>query len=51
MIADGQENIPDGAVIFAGTHQGILDGFVWIPYIHICRSIVLFCMELLLEQF
>ena len=32
VIADGQENIPDGAVIFAGTHQGILDGFVWIPY-------------------
>lgn len=29
--ADGQENIPDGPVIFASTHQGILDNFVWIP--------------------
>ncbi len=27
----GLENIPEGAVIFASTHQGILDGFVWIP--------------------
>ena len=24
------ENIPDDPVIFAGTHQGILDGFIWI---------------------
>ena len=32
IIADGQENIPNGPVIFAGTHQGILDGFVWIPH-------------------
>ena len=32
IIADGQENIPNEPVIFAGTHQGILDGFVWIPY-------------------
>lgn len=29
--SDGQENIPDGPVLFAHTHQGILDGFVWIP--------------------
>lgn len=28
--ADGQENISDGPVIFASTHQGILDNFVWI---------------------
>lgn len=27
----GIENIPRGPVIFASTHQGILDGFVWIP--------------------
>ena len=33
IISDGQENIPDGPVIFAHTHQGILDGFVWIPEI------------------
>ena len=33
IISDGQENIPDGPVIFAHTHQGILDGFVWIPQI------------------
>lgn len=31
VITDGLENIPDGAVIFASTHQGILDNFVWIP--------------------
>lgn len=30
-ISDGQENIPDGPVIFAHTHQGILDNFAWIP--------------------
>jgi len=28
---EGQENIPDGAVVFAHTHQGILDNFAWIP--------------------
>lgn len=33
IISDGQENIPDGPDIFAHTHQGILDGFVWIPQI------------------
>ena len=27
----GIDNIPKGPVIFASTHQGILDGFVWIP--------------------
>ena len=31
ILSDGQENIPKGAVIFAFTHQGILDNFVWIP--------------------
>ena len=30
VITDGLENIPNGAVIFASTHQGILDNFVWI---------------------
>ncbi len=30
VTSSGQENIPDGAVIFACTHQGILDNFVWI---------------------
>lgn len=30
-ISDGQENIPDGPVIFAHTHQGLLDNFAWIP--------------------
>lgn len=29
-ISEGQENIPNGPVIFAHTHQGILDNFVWI---------------------
>ncbi len=33
-IADGQENIPDGAVILAHSHQSVLDGFVWIPQIN-----------------
>lgn len=28
---DGTENIPEGPVIFAHTHQNLLDGFVWIP--------------------
>lgn len=32
IVVDGTENIPDGAVIFASTHQGVMDGFVWIPY-------------------
>lgn len=27
---DGLANIPGGPVIFASTHQGMLDGFVWI---------------------
>ncbi len=30
-ISDGQENLPDGPILFAHTHQGILDNFVWIP--------------------
>lgn len=30
VITDGLENIPEGPVIFASTHQGILDNFVWI---------------------
>ncbi len=30
-ISDGQENIPEENVIFAFTHQGMLDNFVWIP--------------------
>lgn len=28
---DGYENVPDGPVIFAHNHQGILDNFVWLP--------------------
>lgn len=32
-LCDGQENIPEGTVILAHTHQGILDGFLWIPQI------------------
>lgn len=32
IVSDGQENIPKGPAIFAGLHQGILDGFVWIPH-------------------
>ncbi len=31
IISDGQENIPEENVIFAFTHQGMLDNFVWIP--------------------
>lgn len=31
QIQDGIENIPGGAVLFAHTHQGILDNFAWIP--------------------
>ena len=30
VVTDGVENIPEGPVIFASTHQGILDNFVWI---------------------
>lgn len=30
-ICEGNTNFPEGAVIFAHTHQGILDNFVWIP--------------------
>ena len=30
-ISDGTENIPDGPIIFAHTHQGLLDNFAWIP--------------------
>ena len=32
-ICDGTENIPEGPVIFAHTHQGLLDNFVWMPEI------------------
>lgn len=32
IVVDGQENIPNGAVLFASTHQGVLDGFCLIPY-------------------
>lgn len=32
IVVDGVENIPDEAVIYASTHQGVMDGFVWIPY-------------------
>lgn len=32
IVVDGTENIPNGSVIFASTHQGVMDGFVWIPY-------------------
>ena len=31
LVSDGQENIPDGPVIYSHTHQGLLDNFVWIP--------------------
>lgn len=30
FVTDGTENIPQEAVIFASSHQGVLDGFVWI---------------------
>ncbi len=30
IVSDGQENIPEGPVIFAHTHQGLLDNFAWI---------------------
>ena len=32
-ICDGLENIPTRAAIFAYTHQGILDNFVWLPQV------------------
>lgn len=30
VVTDGLENIPEGPVIFASSHQSVLDGFVWI---------------------
>lgn len=30
-ICDGNKIFPSGAVIFAHSHQGVLDNFVWIP--------------------
>ena len=30
-ISDGNKDFPSGAVIFAHSHQGVLDNFVWIP--------------------
>ena len=33
IICEGTENIPEGPVIFAHSHQGILDNFVWIPQV------------------
>ena len=30
-VCEGNEEFPEGAVVFAHTHQGILDNFVWIP--------------------
>lgn len=32
-ICDGLENVPDGQCIFAYTHQGLLDNFIWSPFI------------------
>ena len=32
VVVDGLENIPDGAVIFASTHQSVLDTFCYIPH-------------------
>ena len=34
VVVDGVENIEKvgGSVLFAATHQGMLDGFVWMPY-------------------
>ena len=34
ILCEGTENIPEGPVIFAQTHQGILDNFIWIPQIN-----------------
>lgn len=31
IVRDGQENIPEGPVIYSHTHQGLLDNFAWIP--------------------
>lgn len=31
-VSDGQENIPEGPVIYAHSHQGLLDNFSWIPF-------------------
>ena len=31
IVTDGLENIPEGPVIFASTHQGMLDNFCWLP--------------------
>lgn len=31
MTCSGLENIPNGPVIFAPTHQNLLDSFIWIP--------------------
>lgn len=31
IVSDGQENIPEENVVFAFTHQGVLDNFAWIP--------------------
>ena len=30
-VCEGNSDFPEGAVIFAHTHQGIIDNFVWIP--------------------
>ena len=30
-VIEGIENIPEGPVIFASSHQGIMDNFVWFP--------------------
>lgn len=32
-IVDGKENIPEGAILLAHTHQGLLDGFLWLPHL------------------
>lgn len=32
-VCDGTENIPKETCIFAHSHQGVLDGFAWMPYI------------------
>lgn len=32
VVIEGQDNIPNETVLFAFNHQGILDGFAWIPY-------------------
>ena len=32
-VCDGLENIPEGSCIFAYTHQGMLDNFIWIPFL------------------